>query len=192
MSGADVYSCFIGEAERLLREAFDTARAACPSILFLDEIDSLVGKRDASASSGNSDGNQVQSRVLSTLLTEMDGLASSTGVLVVGATNRVDLLDDALLRPGRFDEIIEIPALSDEDRLAVLRIHSGKLPLGIEVDLERLSKSMPNATGAQVQAVCQEAALCALRCQTPLSEGEGKIVVDTGHFETALEAVLNA
>jgi transitional endoplasmic reticulum ATPase len=105
----------------------------------------------------------VQARVLSTLLTEMDGLAGGDGVLVVGATNRVDLLDDALLRPGRFDEIIRVDRLTDADRLAVLRIHARRLPTAPDLDLVLVSQRMSTASGAQVQAVCQEAALRALR-----------------------------
>jgi transitional endoplasmic reticulum ATPase len=182
LSGADVYSCFVGEAERLLREAFDTARAAAPTILFLDELDALVGKRTAASSPGT-DGNQVQSRVLSTLLTEMDGLASSNGVLVVGATNRLDLLDDALLRPGRFDEILAVDGLSDADRLAVLRIHAARVPGAADVDLQRVAQWMPNATGAEVKSVCQEAALCAMR-----DRSSGAVVARLGHFQSAVRS----
>lgn len=175
LSGADVYSCFVGEAERLVREAFSVARAAAPSILFLDEVDALVGKRGSGGSVSDGGGSQVQSRVLSTLLTEMDGLAGSDGVLVVGATNRVDLIDDALLRPGRFDEIIHVGYLTDADRLAALRVHTRSLPTSPDFDLALAAQWMSGASGAQVAAVCQEAAMHALRKSLVLSECEAAV-----------------
>lgn len=160
LSGADIYSCYVGEAERILREGFATARAAAPCILFLDEIDAIVGKRSVE---GTADGNRVQERVLSTLLTEMDGIVSVDGVLVIGATNRVDLLDDALLRPGRFDEILKVPLPREAARLQILKIHSATLPLADDVDLEFLARETEGKSGAEVQSLCEEAGLAAIR-----------------------------
>jgi transitional endoplasmic reticulum ATPase len=103
LSGAVVYSAYVGESERLLRHVFDKARATSPSVILLDEVDALVGKRSMSTASSGRGGDSVQERILSTLLNEMDGIATAGHVLVIGATNRPDMLDAALMRPGRFD-----------------------------------------------------------------------------------------
>ncbi|CDF35573.1 unnamed protein product [Chondrus crispus] len=162
MNGADVYSCYLGEAERILREAFASARAAAPCILFLDEIDAIVGKRSRGGE-GQPDGNGVQERVLTTLLTEMDGIVSASGVLVVGATNRLDLLDDALLRPGRFDDILQVGLPDESARLQILQIHCSKLPLADDVHLADIAKRAIGKSGADLMSVCKEASLAALR-----------------------------
>lgn len=164
LNGADIYSCYLGEAERILREGFASARAAAPCILFLDEIDAIVGKR-STAGQGQTDGNGVQERVLSTLLTEMDGVVSASGVLVVGATNRVDLLDDALLRPGRFDDVLEVSTPDESARLQILKIHCSKLPLAEDVDLARIAMQAVGRSGADLMSICKEAGLAALREQ---------------------------
>lgn len=160
LSGADIYSCYLGEAERILRDAFTTARVAAPSILFIDEIDAIVGKRSVT---GLVDGNAVQQRVLSTLLTEMDGIVSAQGVLVVAATNRVDLLDDALLRPGRFDDILKVDLPDQQTRLDILRIHTQSMTLHPDVDLHLIASRTARFSGADLKALCTEAALSALR-----------------------------
>ncbi|KAI0562580.1 AAA+ ATPase [Gracilaria domingensis] len=160
LSGADIYSCYLGEAERMLRETFATARAAKPSILFLDELDAIVGKR---STDGQVDGNGVQQRVLSTLLTEMDGIASAQGVLVIGASNRIDLLDDALLRPGRFDDILPVQLPDEHERLQILAIHTRTLSLHADVDLAQLAHRTNGHSGADLKAVCTEAGLGAMR-----------------------------
>ena len=188
LNGADIYSCYLGEAERILREGFAMARAAAPCILFLDEIDAIVGKRSIDGS--RADGNGVQERVLSTLLTEMDGIVSATGVLVVGATNRVDLLDDALLRPGRFDDILEVPMPDDEARLEILRIHTAKLSLGEDVNLEIIARQTAGKSGAEIASICTEAGLAALReiyvtngvTQSPSSWNASHLSVTSRHF----------
>jgi transitional endoplasmic reticulum ATPase len=161
LSGADVYSCYLGEAERILRSCFDAARAAAPSILFIDEIDAIVGKRDTVE---KAEGNDVKDRVLSTLLTELDGITSSRGVVVIGATNRVDLLDDALLRPGRFDEIVHVGLPNAGERCEILRIHASRLPLASDTNVEDIAGALPEGcSGAEIAALCQEAGLLALR-----------------------------
>jgi transitional endoplasmic reticulum ATPase len=161
LSGADIFSCYIGEAERILRAAFDAARAAAPSIVFLDELDAIVGKRSVGGESSEI-GNGVKDRVLSTLLTEMDGVSHARNVIVVGATNRIDLLDDALLRPGRFDDVIPVGLPDLATRADILRAHAGpRVELG--VDYLVLADMLHGASGAQVTAVAQEAALYALR-----------------------------
>lgn len=189
LNGADIYSCYLGEAERILREGFATAQAAAPCILFLDEIDAIVGKR--SVGGRQTDGNGVQERVLSTLLTEMDGVVSATGVLVIGATNRVDLLDDALLRPGRFDDILKVGLPDEAERLQILGIHTQKLPLGTDVNLLHIARQTVGQSGADLKSLCTEAALAAIRerftsNQVPNfhtdEEGE-KISINRKHFK---------
>jgi len=139
LSGASVYSPFVGDAEKAVREIFSKARAGAPSLIFLDEIEAMVGKRSFSQGSG---GDSVQERVLSTMLNEMDGVESVEGVLVVGATNRVDLLDPALLRPGRFDEVILVPPPDAKSRLEILRVHTKKTPLDETVRLEDIAQQV--------------------------------------------------
>eukprot|EP00737_Agarophyton_chilense_P000051 gb/GEZJ01000064.1/.p1 GENE.gb/GEZJ01000064.1/~~gb/GEZJ01000064.1/.p1 ORF type:complete len:493 (-),score=56.75 gb/GEZJ01000064.1/:76-1554(-) len=160
LSGADIFSCYLGEAERILREAFSNARRVKPSIIFLDEIDAIVGKRSPG---GQVDGNRVQERVLSTLLTEMDGILSAEGVLVVGASNRIDLLDDALLRPGRFDDILEVPLPNEKERVEILRIHTNSILLDKDVDLAELASMTKGLSGADLKHMCINAGLESLR-----------------------------
>jgi transitional endoplasmic reticulum ATPase len=129
---ARLYSCFVGEAERILRALFSRARANRPCVLFLDEIDAMVHKRGMTSSSANASGAQsLEARILSTLLNEMDGMQSSAGVLVVAATNRLDLLDEALLRPGRFDNIVYVPPPDAQARTDILRVHAARM-LGLQ------------------------------------------------------------
>lgn len=163
LNGADIFSCYLGEAERILRQAFASARAAAPCILFLDELDAIVGKR--STGGGQTDGNGVQERVLSTLLTEMDGVVSASGVLVIGATNRLDLLDDALIRPGRFDDVLKVDLPDEQSRLEILRIHSSGLPLASDIDLSEIAKVTSGRSGADLKSLCSEAGLAALRAR---------------------------
>jgi len=158
LSGAEMFSSFLGEAEKTLRRAFFSARSAAPSILFLDEIDSLVGKRGAAY-----EGNSVRERVLSTLLNEMDGIVTAVGVLVVGATNRADMLDDALLRPGRFDYIVDVPLPDAAGRQEIFKIHLRKTPCADDINFEQLANMTVNWSGADIAAACREAAMLSLR-----------------------------
>ena len=121
ISGADVYSPFVGDAEKNVREIFSRARSAQPSIIFLDEVDALVGKREMGSGESSHGSSSVQSRILSTLLNEMDGVNVSDHILILGATNRIHLIDSALLRPGRFDVVIDIPKPDHKAREAILR-----------------------------------------------------------------------
>eukprot|EP00191_Tetraselmis_sp_GSL018_P020109 CAMPEP_0177586150 /NCGR_PEP_ID=MMETSP0419_2-20121207/4910_1 /TAXON_ID=582737 /ORGANISM="Tetraselmis sp., Strain GSL018" /LENGTH=801 /DNA_ID=CAMNT_0019076005 /DNA_START=150 /DNA_END=2556 /DNA_ORIENTATION=- len=162
LSGAQLYSMYVGEGESLLRDTFRRARQAAPSIVFLDEIDAVAGKR-SDATAGASDGSSVGLRLLSALLTEMDGLELARGVLVLGATNRPAALDAALCRPGRFDAVLYVPPPDEEGRLQTLRIHSRGMPLHGDVDLAALAQLCERFTGAELAAVCREAALAALR-----------------------------
>ena len=119
LSGGDMYSAFVGESERLIRATFHKARQALPAIIFLDEIDAIVGKRDFG--SGGEGADEVQTRILSTLLNEMDGISKSKQLLVIAATNRIDMVDPALLRPGRFDQHIHVPLPNSSERQSIMR-----------------------------------------------------------------------
>lgn len=179
LTAADIYSAFIGDSERIVREAFATARAAAPCILFLDELDAVAARRDAAVSVA--DGNRVQARVLAALLTEMDGVTPATGVLVSAATNRIDLIDDALLRPGRFDDIIHIDLPNSQERRDILHHYSKSLPLHPDVNIDLLAAQTQGRSGADLKGICTEAALAAMR-EHIIGEDESKIVVKMVHF----------
>jgi transitional endoplasmic reticulum ATPase len=186
LSGATLYSPYVGEAERQLRDFFSLGRACAPSILFLDELDAIVGSRAeiASGGEGGGGGGGVQLRVLSTLLNEMDGLGGASGIVVIGATNRRDALDAALLRPGRFDELIEVGVPDTAGREAILRVHTDTMPIAADVDMCDLAAQCAGWSGAQIAALCREAAMCALRerMDTPSH-------VTMHHFGAALSRV---
>ncbi|KAG2198242.1 hypothetical protein INT46_009021 [Mucor plumbeus] len=162
INGAQLYSPFVGDSEKVVRTTFQKARASAPAIIFLDETEAIVGKRNMG--NGGSNGDSVQERVLSTLLNEMDGVESADSVLVVGATNRPDMLDAALMRPGRFDQAIYVPPPDENSRLEILKIHTKHIPLCVDVDLLEIAQRTNYYTGADLQNVCREAAMEALRC----------------------------
>ncbi|KAH8271895.1 hypothetical protein KR044_009911, partial [Drosophila immigrans] len=158
-SAAEVYSPYVGCAERFVAQLFNTARKHAPCLIFLDEIDALVGRRTVTNGTG---GGSVQLRILSTLLTEMDGIVSVAGqqhILVVAATNRPDMLDDALLRPGRFDKLIHVPAPDLESRLALLQLHSQQMPFDEQVELDKIAARTERFSGADLCNLCNEAAI---------------------------------
>jgi transitional endoplasmic reticulum ATPase len=161
LAGADVYSPFVGDAERTLRTVFARAREAVPSLIFLDEIDAMVGKRGIGGAGGG--GHDVSTSVLATLLAEMDGVQSADGVLVVGATNRPGALDPALLRPGRLELHIHVPLPDAAGRAAILRVHTRACTLEAGVDLDLLSAGTPGWSGARLENLCREAGMAALR-----------------------------
>ncbi|PRW20672.1 cell division control 48-like protein B [Chlorella sorokiniana] len=179
LSGAQLYSMYVGEGEAILRETFRRARLAAPSIVFLDELDSLVGKRTEGEQTG-----EVTARLLSSFLTEMDGMELAHGVLVMGATNRPQALDAALVRPGRFDLVLYVPPPDQPGRLQALQIHSRCMPLAPGVDLSAIAASTERFTGAELAAVCREAAMAALR-----EDVQGASVVQHRHFELALNGI---
>ncbi|KAI8970960.1 P-loop containing nucleoside triphosphate hydrolase protein [Pilobolus umbonatus] len=161
INGAQLYSPFVGDSEKVVRTTFQKARASAPSIIFLDETEAIVGRRNMGQ--GGSSGDSVQERILSTLLNEMDGVESAESVLVVGATNRPDMLDAALMRPGRFDKVVYVPPPDKEARLEILRIHTKHMPLDSDVDLTSIADRTNYYTGADLQNLCREAAMDALR-----------------------------
>jgi len=153
---SDLLSMWVGESEKHVRDTFRRAKQVAPSIIFFDEIDSLVPRR------GSAQDSHVTERVVSQLLAEISGLEELHGVVVVAATNRPDIIDPALLRPGRFDRQILVPTPDEKARLEVLKIHTKGMPL-MGVDLDMLAKTTEGFSGADLEALCREAAMNALR-----------------------------
>jgi len=176
--GSELVQKYIGEGARLVRELFELARKEAPSIVFIDELDSIGAKRLEVATSGD---REVQ-RTLMQLLAELDGFNPLGDVKIIGATNRPDILDEALLRPGRFDRIIEIPLPNYEGRLAILKIHTRKMSIAPDVDFEMLAQRCDGATGADIKAMCTEAGMFAIR--------EDRDTVTMADFEAAVDKVL--
>ncbi|KAF5054365.1 ATP-dependent zinc metalloprotease FtsH [anaerobic digester metagenome] len=158
MSGSELVHKFIGEGAQLVRELFTLARERAPSIVFIDEIDAVGSIRTNDGTSGSA---EVQ-RTLMQLLAEMDGFNSRGDVRIMAATNRVDMLDPALLRPGRFDRVIEVPLPDAPSRFEILRIHSRRMNLD-NVRMDQLSELTEDFSGAEIQAVCREAGMIAVR-----------------------------
>jgi len=175
--GPEVLSKWVGESEKAVREVFRRAREVAPAVVFFDEIDSIAPVRGQSFDSG------VTDRIVNQLLTEMDGIVPLSNVVVLAATNRPDMLDPALLRPGRFDRVIYVPPPDKEARKQILKIHTKRMPLANDVDLDRLAELTEGYTGADLAALVREAALLKLR--EKLEPGP----VEWRHFEQALKKV---
>ncbi len=174
--GPEILSKWVGESEKHIREIFKRAKQVAPSIVFFDEMDALVPKR------GMDFGTRVTENVVSQILTQMSGIEDLHNVVVIGATNRPDILDPALLRPGRFDRQILVPAPDEKARLEVLKIHTKKMPLK-GVDLKRLAKATEGYSGADLEALAREAGINALRENINAKE------VTKKHFDSALKKV---
>ena len=159
MSGSEIVHKYIGEGAQLVRELFVLARERAPAIVFIDEIDAIGSMRTNDGTSGSA---EVQ-RTLMQLLAEMDGFGNRGNVRIMAATNRIDMLDPALLRPGRFDRIIQVPLPDAGARLEILKIHSAKMTLAGDVDLSEIADLTGKSTGAELQAVCREAGMMAVR-----------------------------
>lgn len=157
--GSELVQKYIGEGARLVRELFELAREKAPSIVFIDEIDAIGAKRLEIATSGD---REVQ-RTLMQLLAELDGFNPLGDVKIIAATNRPDILDDALLRPGRFDRIIEIPSPSTEAREQILTIHTREMSVSGKIDFSHLAERTDGCTGADIKAICTEAGMFAIR-----------------------------
>ena len=179
VKGPELISKFVGESERGVREVFKKAKQAAPTILFFDEIDSLVPRR------GTGDSSMVTERVISQFLTEMDGLEELKGVLVLAATNRMDLVDTALLRPGRFDLILEMPLPDLKARQAIFKVHLKGKPLAEDVDLSTLAKQAEGVSGAEIENLCRQATMEAIRECIESHKAEPKrLKIQRKHFET--------
>lgn len=178
VSGAELVQKYIGEGAKMVRELFVMAREHAPSIIFMDEIDSIGGQRIEGRMGGDS---EVQ-RTMLELLNQLDGFESTQNIKVIMATNRIDILDDALLRPGRIDRKIEFPNPNEAARYDILRIHSRKMNLMRGIDLKKISSLMDAASGADCMATCTEAGMFALR--------ERRIHVTQEDFEMAVAKVM--
>ncbi len=189
IKGPEFLSKWVGESEKAVRETFRKARQAAPSVIFLDEIDSIVPARGGSTSDSH-----VTERVISQILTELDGLESLNSVIVIAATNRPDIIDPALLRPGRFDRLIEIGLPDELARQDILKIHTAKKPLAEDVKIEELARRTEKFSGADLAALVSEAVMLAIReCVLGGKAKEEAQVceykLEAKHFEEALKKV---
>ncbi len=178
IKGPELLSMFVGESEKAIRKIFRRARQVAPCIVFFDEIDAIASERSISFDSG------VGNRVLNQLLTELDGLETLENVVFMGATNRPDLIDKALLRPGRIDKIIEIPAPDLKSRESILKIHTKNVPLAKDVNLKKLAELTEGFSGADLEGLVREAVLIAIK-----ENNMKKTTVRQKHFDEALAKI---
>jgi len=179
VSGSELVQKYIGEGSRMVRELFVMAREHAPSIIFMDEVDSIGSARGGSGGGG---GDSEVQRTMLELLNQLDGFESTNKIKVLMATNRIDILDAALLRPGRIDRKIEFPNPSESSRVDILRIHSRKMNLVRGIDLQKVADKMGGASGAELKAACTEAGMFALR--------ERRVHVTQEDFEMAVPKVM--
>ncbi|MEM2724887.1 MAG: AAA family ATPase, partial [Candidatus Nezhaarchaeales archaeon] len=191
IKGPEIFSKWVGESERAIREIFRKARQAAPCIVFIDEIDAIAPRRGGDIGDAH-----VTDRVVNQLLTELDGIEELRGVVVIAATNRPDIVDPALLRPGRFDRLIYVPPPDAKAREEIFKIHLRGKPLGADVNIQKLVSLTEGYTGADIAALCNTAAMIALRdflSKYPEPEEARKHVdelkITSLHFEEALKKV---
>ncbi len=177
MAGSELVQKFIGEGARLVRDLFEMAAEREPAIIFIDEIDAIASKRTESKTSGDA---EVQ-RTMMQLLSEMDGFDHRGDISIIAATNRFDMLDRAILRPGRFDRLIEVPEPDVEGRKQILRIHTRRMRLADGVDLDSIAESTEGFSGAELESLATESGMFAIR--------DGRTEVRLGDFEDALQKV---
>ncbi|WP_290901495.1 CDC48 family AAA ATPase [Ferroglobus sp.] len=177
VKGSELLSKWLGESEKAVRKIFRKARQVAPCIIFFDEIDAIAQMR------GIDEGSRAVERVVNQLLTEMDGLEELEGVIVIGATNRPDIIDPALLRPGRFDRLVYVRPPDKKSRYAIFKIHTRNMPLADDVDLEELAELTEGYVGADIEAVCREAVMLALR------ENINAEKVEMRHFYEAIKKI---
>jgi transitional endoplasmic reticulum ATPase len=193
VKGPEFLSKWVGESEKAVRETFRKARSAAPCIIFFDEIDAIAGMR------GRDIGSHVTESVMSQLLTEMDGLEGLKEVILLAATNRPDMLDPALLRPGRFGRHIEIPLPDKTARTEILKIHLREKPLDSDVNKEKIAERLEGYTGADIQGICEEATLLTIRkaladssINTDDSESVKQVKISKKEIEDAMEKILKS
>ncbi|HID26505.1 MAG TPA: AAA family ATPase [Methanosarcinales archaeon] len=175
--GPELLSKWLGESEKAIREIFRKARLVAPVIIFFDEIDAI------SAIRGSDIGSKVLDRVLNQLLTEMDGLETLKNIVVIGATNRPDIIDPAILRTGRFDRVVLVGSPNKEERLEIFKIHTKNMPLSDDIDFEELAEITEGYVGSDISSLCREAAMIALR------ENFDAEIVEMRHFREAMKKV---
>ena len=185
VKGPALLSKFVGESEKGVRDVFRKAKQASPCIIFFDEIEALVPLR------GESSDSHVSERVLSQFLSEMDGIEELKGVLVLGATNRIDRVDPAMLRPGRFEEIVEIPPPEQDSRRQIFEVHLRRKPLAEGISAAALAARTEGFSGAEIESVCRRAALYAVRRAVAGTKGESeeaaRVLIEAADIEAALE-----
>ncbi len=188
VKGPSLISKYVGESERGIREVFKKAKQASPTILFFDEIDSLVPERVSSSTDTH-----ITERVISQFLTEMDGIEELKGVIVLAATNRLDLVDPALIRSGRFDLLLELPIPDEKNRLEIFEIHTKGKPLDKDFDSKGLSKETEGMVGSDIESICRKASMLAIREYIGQESGvrsqESEFRISKRHFEEALKLV---
>ena len=184
VKGPELLSKWVGESEKGIREIFKKAKQASPCIIFFDEIDSVVPRRGSEAAS------HVVDRVISQFLTELDGIEELKGIVVLAATNRLDIIDQALLRAGRFDFHLELPAPDREARIEIFRVHTRDKPLGPDIDLKSLAKSTEGLVGSDIESVCRKASMMAIREFIESGkEDYSDFKISGKHFKKALSGV---
>merc|ERR1712137_1332797 len=179
IKGPELLTMWFGESEANVREAFEKARGAAPCVLFFDELDSIAKMRG----SGGGDAGGAGDRVMNQLLTEMDGMGAKKQVFVIGATNRPDIIDTALMRPGRLDQLIYIPMPDLDSRLGILRATLRKGPVSKDVDLSYLASQTDKFTGADLTEICQRAAKLAIRENIERDIERGRLRAESGEME---------
>ncbi|MFH5799245.1 CDC48 family AAA ATPase [Haladaptatus sp. CMAA 1911] len=191
IKGPELLSKWVGESEKGVREVFSKARENAPTVVFFDEIDSIATERGRDGGGGT----QVSERVVSQLLTELDGLEELEDVVVIATSNRPDLIDAALLRPGRLDRHVHVPVPDEEARHAIFEVHTRHKPLADDVDLEALAEQTEGYVGADIEAVCREAAMAASRefidsvSVEDIADSVGNVRITAEHFEDAIGEV---
>ncbi len=190
IKGPELLNKYVGESEKGVREVFAKARSNAPTVVFFDEIDSIAGER------GQRQGDSgVGERVVSQLLTELDGLEELEDVVVIATTNRPDLIDSALLRPGRLDRHVHVPVPDEDGRRAIFAVHTENKPLADDVDLDELAAETDGYVGADIEAVCREASMAATRefinsvSAEEATQSVGNVRITAAHFDEALEEV---
>ncbi len=178
IKGPELLSKYVGESEKAIREVFRKAKMAAPCIIFFDEFDSIAPSRGRHTTDSG-----VSEKVLSQFLTELDGLEVKKDIIVIAATNRPDILDPALIRPGRIDRILLVPAPDEDGRLQILNLFTKDMPLAANIDLDNLNKMLDGFTGADIETLCREAGMIALR------ENLRARKITEEHFKMALESV---
>ncbi|GAA0675777.1 AAA family ATPase [Natronoarchaeum mannanilyticum] len=187
VNGPELLDRYVGESEKAVREVFERARTSAPSIVFFDEIDAIAAQRE--------DSHEVTERVVSQLLTELDGLVENPNLVVLAATNRKGAIDPALLRPGRLDTHVEVPEPDEEGRRAIVEVHGRGKPFADDVDLDELADELEGYTGADLEAVVREASMLAIREMAEklgpeeADERADEIEIGADHFERAIESV---
>lgn len=191
VKGPSLVSMYVGESERAIRQIFKKAKQASPAILFFDEIDSITPRRSSSSTDS-----QVIGRMMSQFLTEMDGIEELKGVVVLAATNRLDLIDEAILRSGRFDLLLELSVPDEKTREEIFKIHTKNKPLTKDVDLKNLAKETEDMVGSDIELICRKAAMAAIReyinrNQDISNPGNRKpeFNISSGHFKEAINSI---